>query len=114
MKRTTIEARVEKGKTKYRVRWGVPLAALVASCVYLTEGGRLPNGWGIAWWEADRLAWAILPIPFNIIFGLARKLYWTLAFNRWSATKRDKELMKARSDAFRLMAYERMRPPERN
>ena len=50
------------------------------------EGDMLPWGYGIAWHRWERNAPVIMPIPFNVIAGWVREVYFLLAYKlqpRW-------------------------------
>ena len=46
----------------------------------LFMGEKIPLGYGIAWQMVDRNAYVILPIPINLIAGLARRIWRAMLF----------------------------------
>jgi hypothetical protein len=44
------------------------------------EGDRVPFGYGLAWYEYAENRIIVLPIPINIIAGLARRFYLWCCF----------------------------------
>jgi hypothetical protein len=42
---------------------------------YVDHGGIIPNGWGVAWREWNRDAVLIMPVPFNLIARVSRRVW---------------------------------------
>ena len=43
----------------------------------IPEGGLIPRGYGIAWWEDIHMRAVLLPMPLNVVVGWARQgLIW--------------------------------------
>lgn len=60
------------------------------------EGVKPPFGYGFAWWNYDTATATYLPVPFNAIAGLVRKLYFQMA-----GGVRDRQLSEARNEGFK-------------
>jgi hypothetical protein len=54
---------------------------------FIREGDRIPNGYGIAYYEAERDAAVIMPIPLNLIVGAWRSFKWHLKCPPWRMTE---------------------------
>ena len=47
------------------------------------EGGEIPRGFGIAWYQPGRPVATVLPVPINLIAGLLRVLWWRIQCPPW-------------------------------
>lgn len=68
--------------------------------IRIGEGEMYPRGYGVAWreWECNRTA--CMPVPLNIVCGLARRLYFWSRRCVAAPTARDKMLIMAHLDGY--------------
>lgn len=66
------------------------------------EGECIPHGYGIAYYEADRDRAVIMPVPFNLIVGAWRSLWWHIVCPPWRFT----EWKAAKSKEWRQQMYD--------
>ena len=64
----------------------------------IREGEILPKGYGLAWYEMDRLVGIAYPIPLNIIFGFIRKIWFRLKSGDLYVTGYDKGYLKGHEE----------------
>jgi len=65
---------------------------------YFREGERIPKGYGIAYFEFDRLEAVAYPIPLNMIVGFGRKIWFGMKGGDWVRTGYDKAYNKGICD----------------
>lgn len=49
---------------------------------FIAEGGRIPRGYGLAWYRYETDHAVCYPIPFNLALGLLRHWYFRLAHGK--------------------------------
>lgn len=93
-----------------RIRW-----KLMVTGIFIAEGGEIPSGYGIAYYEPHRDVAVCYPLPLNLIIGAWRSFAWHCRvppwrFTEWRARRIQERAWDAgafeQARAFRPLPYE--------